>query len=340
MYVRRRISPLLIWRFAWRPLLFYALLNLVAVVLYDRLGFTGLAIPFLPVATIGTAVAFYVGFKNNSSYERLWEARRIWGSITTVCRAWGILVCDVVGAKRGDTGSDEVAALRREMVYRQIAWAHCLRIQLRERGAWPCEPNLRRNQIEAARKARGPEATDTQLRGVLSTLLLPEEASAFCQRDNRALHLLRNQSRRLTEFKYSGIIDDFEHSDLEKLVLESLAQQGAAERIKASPFPRQYGYFSGLFVIIFLVLLPFSLLDEMSHLPGSPTWLTIPFSLLISWVFTTMEQVGDSSEDPFENGINDVPMSAISTEIEIELRTLLGEGELPQRVRPVDSILL
>ena len=340
MYVRRKLSPRLIWRFAWRPLMFYALLAVLAVLVYDRLGLTGVAIPFLPVATIGTAVAFYVGFKNNSSYERLWEARRIWGSISTVSRAWGILVCDVVGARQRGADPETKAALQRELVYRQIAWAHCLRIQLRERGAWPCEPNLRRNQVELASRARGHEATDAQLENVLRHLLPPDEAEILCHCDNRALHLLRNQSKRLTEFKYSGILDDYEHSDMEKLVLESLAQQGAAERMKAFPFPRQYAYFSGLFVIIFLVLLPFSLLGEMSHLPGSPTWLTIPFSLLISWVFTTMEQVGDSSEDPFENGINDIPMTAITTDIEIELRRILGESELPARVRPVDSILL
>jgi putative membrane protein len=340
MYVRRNIAATLMLRFAWRPLLFYALLNLVAVLVYDRLGLTGVAIPFLPVATIGTAVAFYVGFKNNSSYERLWEARRIWGSIATASRAWAMLVCDVLGAKRGDVDSEEVAGLRRELVHRQIAWAHCLRLQLRERGAWPCERNLRRNQVDVARRARGHEATDAQLESVLIRLVPSEEAHRLCHRGNRALHLLRNQSRRLTEFKYSGLLDDFEHSDLEKLVLEGLAQQGAAERIKSFPFPRQYAYFSGLFVIIFLVLLPFSLLAEMSHLPGSPTWLTIPFCLLISWVFTTMEQVGDSSEDPFENGINDVPMTAICTEIEIELRSLLGDQELPERVRPVEYILL
>jgi putative membrane protein len=340
MYVRRTISPKLMLRFAWRPQLFYLFWSVSVTLLYDRLGYTGMAIPFLPVATIGTAVAFYVGFKNNSSYERLWEARRIWGSIATACRAWGMLVRDVVGAKRGDADSPEVASLRRELVYRQIAWAHCVRIQLRERGAWPCEPNLRRDQVEAARRARGHEATDQQLEAVLKAFVPPDEADALCHRENRALHLLRNQSKRLIEFKYAGLIDVSEHSDLARLVLEALVQQGAAERIKAFPFPRQYAYFSGLFVIIFLLLLPFSLLGEMSHLPGSPTWLTIPFSLLISWVFTTMEQVGDSSEDPFENGINDVPMTAITREIEIELRSLLGEQNLPKRVHPVDWILM
>jgi putative membrane protein len=329
-------------RFAWRPFLAYAVLAVLATVLYDVVGLTGVAIPFLPVATIGTAVAFYVGFKNNSSYERLWEARRIWGSIATACRGWAIMVSDVVGARRrgADPGDAAVAALRRELILRQVAWAHCVRIQLREREAWPCEGNLRRTQVVAARKATRRESADAQLDHVLERLVPPAEASGCCGIHNRALVMLRHQSRTLIACKTAGLIDEYEHSDLEKIVLECLAQQGAAERIKTFPFPRQYGYFSGLFVIIFLVLLPFSLLGEMASLPGSPVWLTVPFSLLISWVFTTMEQVGDSSEDPFENGINDVPMTAICTDIEIELRSILGDTDLPERVRPVDAILM
>jgi putative membrane protein len=49
-------------------------------------------IPWLPVSVIGTAVAFYVGFKNNSAYERLWEARKIWGGIVNSSRTWGMFV--------------------------------------------------------------------------------------------------------------------------------------------------------------------------------------------------------------------------------------------------------
>ena len=61
---------------------------------------------------------------------------------------------------------------------------------------------------------------------------------------------------------------------------------------------------------------------------------------MISWIFTTIEIVGDNSEDPFENYVNDVPMTAISRTIEIDLREMLGETELPPKVEPVEDILL
>lgn len=114
----------------------------------------------------------------------------------------------------------------------------------------------------------------------------------------------------------------------------------APDRIKTFPFPRQYAFFSGVFVNIFLALLPFALLGELAGRGGGQLWLVAPFGMLISWVFTTMEQVGDSSENPFEGGLNDIPMTAICRRIEIDLRAFLGESDLPPPLGPVDGILM
>lgn len=67
--------------------------------------------------------------------------------------------------------------------------------------------------------------------------------------------------------------------------------------------------------------------------------LMIPFSVLISWIFTTMEIVGDNSEDPFEGRINDVPMTALCRTIEIDLRDMLDEKDLPKPTEAKDNIL-
>jgi putative membrane protein len=69
-------------------------------------------------------------------------------------------------------------------------------------------------------------------------------------------------------------------------------------------------------------------------------WLTIPFCVLISWIFNTMEVVGDSSENPFENGINDVPITAICRNIEIDLLQMLEGETIPQAVQAEHNILL
>jgi len=81
------------------------------------------------------------------------------------------------------------------------------------------------------------------------------------------------------------------------------------------------------------------MVGEFADLGHESIWLTVPFCVLISWVFITMEIVGDNSEDPFENFINDVPMTAFCRTIEIDLREMLGETDLPPKIKPENDIL-
>lgn len=71
-----------------RDILQLIIIAAVPTTLYQLLNWKWLTLPWLPVALLGTAVAFVIGFKNNASYDRLWEARRIWGSITNFSRSW------------------------------------------------------------------------------------------------------------------------------------------------------------------------------------------------------------------------------------------------------------
>jgi putative membrane protein len=94
-----------------------------------------------------------------------------------------------------------------------------------------------------------------------------------------------------------------------------------------------------VFVWLFIALLPLGLVGEFEKLGHGHYWLTIPFSVLVSWVFATIELVGHISEDPFEHQMNDVPMSALCRSIEIDLRQMLGETNLPTKLEPVRGVL-
>ncbi|MEZ4933334.1 MAG: bestrophin family ion channel [Saprospiraceae bacterium] len=61
-----------------RPFLFLAIIVAWVAVFYF-FDLHWLKIPWTPLALIGTAVAFVIGFRNNSAYGRIWEARMIWG---------------------------------------------------------------------------------------------------------------------------------------------------------------------------------------------------------------------------------------------------------------------
>lgn len=169
----------------------------------------------------------------------------------------------------------------------------------------------------------------------LALFLDVDEAVFIAQCQNPATQLIRRQSVQLAQLRAEGLLSDYYHNEMERVLVELYNQQGASERIKSFPFPRQYTFFSFLFTWLFILLLPFGLLNEMVRAGGWHLWLTVPFYTFIAWAFNTMEVVGDTSENPFENAINDVPLSAICRVAEIDLREMLGETNLPKRLQPI-----
>ena len=83
MYTRRNIRWNLIVRFAWTKVLAFTAWSVFVTLAYMEFKKIGVnfSLPIAPLGTIGVAVAFYIGFKNNQSYDRMWEARKIWGGI-------------------------------------------------------------------------------------------------------------------------------------------------------------------------------------------------------------------------------------------------------------------
>jgi putative membrane protein len=292
-------------------------------------------LPIAPLGTIGVAVAFYVGFKNSQSYDRFWEARKVWGGIVNVSRAWGNQVLTFVSSHHSPGPVDEsrVQRIQCSMIYRHLAWINVLRFQLRRKTPWAFIP--KRNAKKFMQET-DIESMRTQMKGLLED----KERQIVCSQANAATQLLRWQSEELKRVHEEDCLtEEFRLMRMMDLITEMYTLQGQCERIKNTPFPRQYAYFSGVFVIIFLALLPLGIVGEMAD-RGAMIWLTVPVSVIISWIFWTMEGVGDSSEDPFENFINDVPMTALCRTIEIDLRQMLGETETLESIKPENDILM
>ena len=337
MYTRRSVRLSLIAQFTWRPLLNSACWATLVVAVHVYLSARGIdcSLPIAPLGTIGVAVAFYVGFKNSQSYDRFWEARKIWGGIVNVSRAWSNQVISFISSHHSSEQVDEsfVRQIHRSLIYRQIAWINVLRFQLRRKTPWAFAPNRTAQQYM--------QETDVKaMKTQIGELLPDQERQVVCAQANAATQLLRWQSEELKRVvETDQLTEQFRLIEMMNLITEMYALQGKCERIKNTPFPRQYAHFSGVFVLIFRTLLPFGIVGEMSD-RASMIWLTVPISMVISWIFWTMESVGDSSEDPFENFINDVPMSALCRTIEIDLRQMLGETETPPSLQPENDILM
>ncbi|MEP3208910.1 MAG: bestrophin family ion channel [Maribacter sp.] len=333
MYVKRNISWSVILRFAWKNLVFFTLYAATIFSAYYFLGWKHIDIPFQPLSVIGIAVAFYIGFKNSQSYDRFWEGRKIWGGIVNYSRTWANNVLSFVNDDK---------EIQRILIYRHLAWINALRVQLRQPSSFSIKENRAVEKLFDRHGERNPVCAG------LDAFLSPEEDADLENRKNVATHLIKNQGQHLKQLLSDGKISEFDkqvfHGNLEELY----NLQGRCERIKNTPFPRQYAYFSTVFTWIFVLLLPFGLLSvfesefkEIRSLAQQEVFLTlmIPFSVLLSWIFVTMEKVGSNSEDPFEGRINDVPMTALCRTIEIDLRDMLNEGNLPEKIKPQDNIL-
>jgi putative membrane protein len=304
----------------------FILVSAVPTALYILADWKWLSLPWPPVAVAGTAVAFMTGFKNNASYARLWEARQIWGSIVNASRTFALFVLDCVPAPEA----------RRHILLRHIAWLTALRYQLREPRAWE---NMRRSDNVEFQRNYCVAEWETRAEPQLEGLLDAREYALVLSRRNRANSVLQLQAENLRAVAEAGVPGEMRHLELMRQVASFVDAQGRCERLKNFPYPRQFATVNLYFAWLFILLTPFALLPEFQKLGDRLVWLTIPMSVLIAWIFHTMDKIGESSENPFEGGPNDVPITALSRTIEIDLREMLGERELPPPVAPFNQIL-
>jgi putative membrane protein len=259
-------------------------------------------------------LAIFVAFRNQSAYARWWEARTLWGGIVNSSRILARLVITFADSHSHQTSFDAERASRfkQSQIYKMIAWCHTLRMHLRRQADWPSlQPLLSEAEYEVVQKSH-----------------------------NKPNQILLLMGRQLYQAMADGTLGGFDSFQIEGQLAALANHQGGCERIKNTPLPRQYDYFTRLFVLIFAGMLPFGLLGffipEPLHLS---VWLIVPITAIIVGVFAIMERTGAAIEDPFEDLVTDVPLSALCNTIERDLREMLGETNLLPKLEPVDGYL-
>ncbi len=310
-----------------------------------RVDLIGFRIPWLPISVIGTAVAFYVGFKNNQSYDRMWEARKIWGGIVNNSRTFGMYIDGYVNNEYASKAlsEEELHAIKQRIFYRHIAWLYSLRSQL----LLPTEWEHISQEGQMARYAKflikrfGVGLLNDDVTNIeLSKLLPKDEYERLINYRNTATQIINEQSRDLKKLKTQGLVNDFRQVEIMKILKYFYDEQGKAERIKKFPLPRQYANMSRYFTGIFILLLPFSMIPELMNVGDWGFYMSIPITALIGWVYVMMEVVGDYSENPFQNMSYDIPMLSLCRTIEIDMREMLGETDLPDTIKAVKGVLM
>jgi ion channel-forming bestrophin family protein len=301
-------------------------------ILYELLDLKWLQVPLTPVGLIGTAVAFMIGFQNNSAYDRIWEARKIWGGIVNTSRSFVITLKDSFYMHRAEAKQDESATIR-IITHRHIAWLTALRYAMRTKKIW--EASYEDMQKKATFIYHIPEFK-TPLADELKPHLSQEEFEYVMSKDNKPNAIIGLQSKHLRTLTDEKKLWDFSLLNLQQMLQELTALQGKTERIKNFPYPKQYASIGYHFVHIFMWLLPMAMIPSFAKL-GSEiaethqligthfVWFNIPFTVIVIWVFNTMLRIGLAGENPFEGSPNDVPISNISRGITRDLLQLIDE---------------
>ena len=303
MIVPRSPQVLRMAQYVGKPLLLLAVYDLLVVVAYQVMHWEWVALPHIPLALYGSAIGVILGFRNQSSYARWWEARTLWGAIVNNSRSWARQAIASLRAA-GSEDAAELETMRRRLIYHQIAYVHALRQHLRQLEPWE----------------------------ELTPLLREAELSALREEKNVPLALQWQMATLLEECKDRGWIDGWQWRAMDESLNDLADAQGGAERIKNTPMPKQYDYFPQLFVHIYCMLLPLALVTNMG-------WFTPLGSTLVGFIFLALDKIGRDLEDPFENTIYDVPLTSITRTIEVNLRQLLDETNLPQPEAAVRGVL-
>ncbi|HEY0611625.1 MAG TPA: bestrophin family ion channel [Chitinophaga sp.] len=328
-----KLTNFLFW--TRRNLYVLLVLGIAPVLLYHLAGLKWLGVPWTVVAMLGTATAFIVGFKNSLTYNRTWSAGGVWTNIVNGSKAWAILSRDFLHDP--DT--------TRILYSRHFAWLTALRFQLRQDRIWEVADNNANTEYQ---KYYSIPERETSMDAELMRYLPEEELGYVAGAQNKAAQILSLQGLHVKQLFDSQTILLPQFMEMQKAINNLYAQQGQCEAFKDTPYPRQYSIMNTILVRMFCFLLPFGLLHEFDKLndtmtgvmKGHMVWLVIPFSVLISWLYTSLEQVGESTENPFEGSPNDVPISQMARAIEIEMRQMIGDGVLPPPLAPQNDILI
>ncbi|ASK32456.1 hypothetical protein CEY12_21265 [Chryseobacterium sp. T16E-39] len=321
----------LIWLTAW--------CTLVATIYYF-FNWQWMIIPWVPLALIGTAEAFYVGFKNNQAYDRLWEARKIWGAIVNSSRSFAAMLY-AFETENGD--QTDLNERRKVIAYRHIAWLYTFREQLLTPTEWEHISlkrhfgaiNIRRHRLM---KAGFPDYGRTPI--FLHKYLSTEEFALQSEYKNFATYLISKQAKEVNELKNDAVISDFNQMQLQSCLNQFYDFQGQAERIKKFPSPRQFASTAFVFNVIFIMLLPLGLVNEFAKLGDWGIWTSIPFCVVVGWIYIVMELVGDYSENPFGGLMFDIPMLSICRTIEIDVLQIMGEQDIPDPISSKNGVLV
>lgn len=257
-------------------------------ILYNSFHFTRISIPIAVPTILGTVISLLLAFKSNQAYDRWWEARTIWGAIVNDTRSLTRQLLTFVDTPYAE---DEQKAFCERVAKRQIAWCYSLSRHLRK---------------------------EDPLQG-LDRLISAEDIDHVKRYANIPLGLLELQGADLRSAYKLGWITEYQQVAIDETLTRFSNEMGGCERIKNTVFPATYSVYIHLSVLLFVLLLPFGLIEFFGVVE-------VPLVIAIASSFFLIENMAIHLQDPFENKPTDTPTTTISRNIERDIKQMLKEN--------------
>jgi ion channel-forming bestrophin family protein len=233
-----------------------------------------------PFEYTGAVLGMVLVFRTNAGYERWWEARKLWSGITNQTR-------NMVSG--GLAYGPHDSAWREALVKWSIAFSFATKESLRNGKNF------------------------TSLMGVLTEQELEELKSALHMPlfvVGKIAFLL--QKARTGYPNTNGIeLDGFEFGILEGQRVLLIEHMGECERILKTPMPLVYAVKGRRFIFMFLLLLPFSLLEKAG-------FYTVGIFFLVAYPLLSLDQIGIELQKPFNSkSLSHLPLDTICETIKL-----------------------
>lgn len=261
-------------------------------ILDEYMHIPGLAIPISIPTFLGVAISLILTFRINQSYDRWWEARKIWGAIVNDSRSLTRQILTFPTSGKWD--DDKLSKVQKRLAYRQMGWCFALGESLRGFDA-----------------SEGKEA-----------YLSPEDLEFISQHDNVPNAILLLQSKDIEALHADAVINDYQQMQLDATISRLCDWMGMSERIKGTVFPKLYTLTLKFFLYLFVLLLPLGIMEYFGYAEAI-------FMLTICAPFFMLEKTALHLQNPFENRPTDISVTAIAKTIEGNIRQMLDEKFTP-----------
>lgn len=185
-------------------------------------------IPISIATTLGIAISILLSYMMNQSYERWWEARKIWGEIVNDSRTLVMQLSMYLNPQ--NKGIEEISR-------RQIAWNYSLGDHLRK--------------------------VDTLQD--LKKWFSEKDFELISRSAHKPLSILSLQSQSLARLYRNKDLDKFSQIQIETTLSRLTSSMGKCERIKNTVFPPIYRYGLHGSIYLFVIFLSLSVAFKLQH---------------------------------------------------------------------------